>query len=90
MNHQLRRAARPGPSYGYKRKEMTGTMSYHALSLTSVTSIHLQSGLSLKGVLENIPSDPASIFVYLLVAFSVALIILGSWKKGRGPDGPKS
>ena len=47
------------------------------------TMFSLQEGLSFQKVLHNIPSDPASVFVYLLLAGSIFLIVLGSRKKGK-------
>ena len=45
--------------------------------------LYVQETLTLHRVIENIPRNPAAIFVYLLLAVSIVLIVLGSRKKGR-------
>ena len=55
-------------------------MTHHALMATLV--LH-QEGLTFHEVIQNIPTDPASVFVYLLLAGSGVLIWMGSRKKGK-------
>jgi len=45
--------------------------------------IIVQDAFSFHRILKNIPITPAAVFVYLLVAGSIALIVLGSRKKGK-------
>jgi len=44
-----------------------------------------QDSFSLHKVVANLPTDPASIFVLLLLAIGVGSIVWGSWKKGKQP-----
>jgi hypothetical protein len=79
-----------GPYFGYHLSRMIGNMSYHAGLFSSYSSLQLQDGFGFRSVMENIPTDPASIFVYVLLAVSVGLIIRGSRKKGTPSSGPRS
>jgi hypothetical protein len=69
---------------------MAGIMSYHALLFSSAISLYLHQGLTWRGILRNVPTNPVSIFVYLLVAVSLGLIVWGSRKKGPGSSGHQS
>lgn len=46
-------------------------------------------GLTLEEILQGIPTDPLSIFVYLLLAVSAWLVWLGS-RPRKGPPPPAS
>jgi len=43
----------------------------------------VQESLTFHRIIENIPRNPAAIFVYLLLAVSIGLIVMGSRKKGN-------
>jgi hypothetical protein len=43
----------------------------------------LQDGFSLHRIVSNLPSDPGSIFVLLLVAVAVGWVAWGNLKKGK-------
>ena len=42
-----------------------------------------EPGLSLRGVLHNIPMEPSSLFVYFLLLGGVLWVISGSWGNRR-------
>ena len=42
-----------------------------------------EPGLSLRGVLHNIPMEPSSLFVYFLLLGGVLWVIAGSWGNRR-------
>jgi hypothetical protein len=44
----------------------------------------LQDGFSLHGIVRNLPNDPGSIFVLLLVAVAVGWVVWESRKTGKG------
>ena len=48
-----------------------------------VINLGLQDGLSLQEVIENIPTDPMSVFVYLLLAACMGWIAWGSRGKRK-------
>jgi hypothetical protein len=48
-----------------------------------LTILPLQETLTFHRIIENIPRNPAAIFVYLLLAVSIALIVLGSRRKDK-------
>jgi hypothetical protein len=52
-------------------------------------SLSLQGGYGFRNVLENIPTDPLSLFVYALLTVCVGWIVWGSRKKGTPSSGPK-
>lgn len=58
-------------------------MASAAMNLMSI--VRLQDGLTFSEVLDNLPTDPASLVVLALVAGAVALVVWGSRKKG-GPS----
>ena len=50
-----------------------------------LTILSLQETLTFHRIIENIPRNPAAIFVYLLLAVSIGLIVMGSRKKNKPP-----
>ena len=46
---------------------------------------YVQETLTFHRIIENIPRNPAAIFVYLLLAVSIGLIVMGSRKKNKPP-----
>ena len=42
-----------------------------------------QDGFSLHRIVRNLPTDPGSIFVLLLVAAAVGWVVWGNLKKGK-------
>ena len=68
----------PGPE---SKKGSAGTMGYGA-AMGVVQEP--ESGLSLGGVLHNIPTDPVAVFIYVLLLAGVVWIIAGSRKTGGG------
>jgi len=58
-------------------------MASAAMNLMSI--VRLQDGLTFSEILDNLPTDPASLVVLALVAGAVALVAWGSRKKG-GPS----
>jgi hypothetical protein len=43
----------------------------------------LQGGYSIHDIVRNLPTDPPSIFVLVLVAAAVGWIVWASWRKGK-------
>jgi len=43
----------------------------------------VQDGLTFRGILGKIPSDPASVFVYVLLLVVVGWVVWGSRKRGK-------
>ena len=51
------------------------------MMMGTMVSTVLQEGLTARGIWTNIPTDPASIFVYVLLAVAVGWVVWGSRKK---------
>lgn len=56
-------------------------MSYGSFMLQSIGQ---EQGWSLRSVWENVPTDPASVFVYILLLVGIVWIIRGSWRGKLG------
>lgn len=52
---------------------------------TSLALIWQDDGLTLREVLGNLPSDPASLVILAIVAVAVGLVLWGNRKKGGRP-----
>ena len=48
-----------------------------------MTLLVFQDGLTWRRLWEGIPTDPAAVFVYLLLAIAVGWVVWGSRKKGK-------
>ncbi len=64
-------------------------MLYHAGFFLISTSLFMQDGLDFKRVVENIPTDAASLFVYALLTLVLAWIVWGSRNKGTPSSGAR-
>lgn len=56
----------------------------HSLSIFALLQATSEDGLTFGEVLSNIPHDAAAIVVYVLVGFSVGLVVWSGRRRGPG------